>query len=157
MLNKFTIIGIDPGKSGAIVGLHVNGQKYEIETFNMPETVHDIANIMINIKDKYPNIPLKVYIEQVHAFPKQGVVSVWKFAQNYGELRGIIATLKIPFVTVNPNKWMKFFGTLPKEKKARKVKLKELAQSKFPEQKITFSNADAVMIAVYGVKQEFIK
>ena len=50
---------------------------------------------------------------------------------------------------VTPQKWQKHFGELPKIKKDRKNKLKEIA-SKKSKLKATLNTSDAICIAVYG-------
>ena len=60
------------------------------------------------------------------------------------------AALSMPYVQVSPNKWMKHFGAIPKEKKDRKNHIKHLAQQRFPDLKITLATSDAVLMALYA-------
>jgi len=140
-----TIIGIDPGLSGGICS--ISGDK--ITAIKMPDTTTDIALHLMNLKELSGH-RIKIYIEGVHAMPAQGVRSVWTFGQNYGELRGIMTALQIPFETVYPQTWMKAYGTPKKEKKERKLWLKAKAQELFPMVKVTNYNADALLIMEYG-------
>ena len=105
---------------------------------------------------KYKNIV--AYLERVHAFPTDGRSSAFKFGMNYGEWIGILASMRIETVLVTPQKWMKHFKEkfnikLPKEKPQRKRKLKEIA-SQYTDRTITLYNADAILIAVYGLIQQ---
>ena len=80
--------------------------------------------------------------------PKQGVASVWTFAQNYGTLLGILAALKITRYHVTPYIWQK---TLQCLSKGDKNITKRRAQELFPDIKITHATADALLIGKYGL------
>ena len=138
-------IGIDPGKSGGI-GILYN-DSYNV--VKCPNTVHEMANELLLIKEMGPDIPIYAAIESVHSMPGQGVKSTFTFGQGYGQWLGILATLKIPYIQVTPHKWMKWFGSMPKPKKERKNHLKHLAQQRYPNVNITLAVADAMLIATY--------
>ena len=106
-----------------------------------------MALLLKNMLDLGTN-PMCV-IESVHSMPGQGVASTFKFGMNYGQWIGILATLKIPYIQVSPHKWMKHYGSMPKEKKDRKNHIKHLAQQRYPDVKITLATSDAMLIAHY--------
>ena len=144
-------IGIDPGKSGGIAMIYQD----LLYVAKCPDTVHDMVDEM------YKPIELidgetKSFcaIELVHSMPGQGVRSMFTFGQNYGNWLGILATLQIPYTIVSPSKWMKSYGSMPKDKKARKNHLKQLAQQAWPKHKITLATADAVLLAQYARHQD---
>ena len=90
--------------------------------------------------------------------PHDGRSSLFKFGVNYGAWLGILHSKQIPVIEVSPQKWMKFWEVklgekLPKVKKDRKNKLKEIA-SIYTEKPATLWNADSVLITMYGVHQE---
>ena len=145
MMDDRIFIGIDPGKSGGYCVIY-NDNHY---VKPCPNTISDMADELTLIKEMAPDIPMYCAIENVHSWRGQGVRSVWTFAENYGNWLGILATLKIPYIQVSPHKWMKHFGSLPKEKKDRKNKLKHLAQQRYPDLKVTLKVADAILIATY--------
>lgn len=134
------ILGIDPGKSGGFSAIRVNSTLIFYEAFSH-HTPHDIIRFL----KQYPI--KKAYIEQVSAMPKQGVVSVFTFGQNYGWWQGILTALEIPFERVSPLKWQTVMrcrtGGNKNISKAR-------AQELFPSVKITHAVADALLIAEYG-------
>ena len=91
--------------------------------------------------------PLFATIEAVHAFPKQGVSSTFKFGVNYGLLRGLMIAGAIPFEEVSPLKWQREMACLSKgDKNITKAR----AQQLFPGIKITHATADALLIAEYA-------
>ena len=135
-------IGIDPGKSGGICFLMGD----DIKSFKCPDTTHDMTEELILAK----NIrKCTAIIEKVHAFPGQGVTSCFNFGYNYGLWIGILSALKIPYVLVPPNKWMRYYSVPKMERKDRKNYLKQLAQQMHPDHKVTLYNADAILLANY--------
>ena len=135
-------IGIDPGKAGGICFLMDD----DIKTFKCPATTHDMAEELILAKDIRK---CTAVVEKVHSFPGQGVASTFNFGYNYGVWLGILSALHIPYQLCLPRKWMKFYGSMPKEKKDRKNHLKQLAQQMYPDHKVTLYNADAILLANY--------
>ena len=154
-----TIIGIDPGASGAVA----IWDKGISKIYKCPKTVDEMADIIIKTKNsEYVNKNQKThaYIEKVHAFPHDGRSSVFKFGQNFGQWIGILAACKVPTELVTPQKWMNYWKKklnidLPKDKPERKRRLKEIA-SHYTDKKVTLYNADAILITMYGLydKQE---
>ena len=137
-------IGIDPGKKG---GIAATTGKLSICS-KCPDTVADMAALLSSIVDM-GNRPICT-IEHVHSFPGNSARSMFTFGSNYGMWLGILASLKIPYLEVTPSKWMKHYSALPKDKKARKTKLKHLAQQRYPELHITLDTSDAVLLAHYS-------
>jgi crossover junction endodeoxyribonuclease RuvC len=137
------IIGIDPGKSGAIAIIPEKSVIYTV-TCPLSETEQDIfvwLNGCLCFGECF------CYIENVHSMPKQGVVSAFSFGRNFGFLIGLLTALKIPYEFVSPQKWQKALGCLSK---GDKNVTKAAAQRLFPDIKITHSIADALLISEYG-------
>lgn len=131
-------IGIDPGMSGAIAVL---GDE-KPEWVKCSETEHDIAAFLMDWN------PREAFacIEKVHAMPRQGVSSTFKFGTSYGFLRGLLVASSIPFREVTPAKWQ---GDMNCRTKGDKNITKAAAQKLWPSLKITHANADALLIAEY--------
>ena len=140
-------IGIDPGVSGGVALINGNDS---IDVYPCPDTVGEMADLLLEVD--LLDYKTRAVIEAVHSFPGQGVSSTFKFGMNYGQWLGILAALEIPYIQVTPHKWMKHYGSMPKEKKDRKNHLKHLAQQRFPKEKITLKTADAILLAVYGME-----
>ena len=135
-------IGIDPGKSGGVCFL--NGD--DIRVCKCPATIHDMVNEIEIANDIGV---CSAVVEKVHSMPGQGVRSVWTFTENYAHWCAILATLKVRYVLVPPYTWMKFYGSMPKDKRKRKNYLKQLAQQLYPNIKVTLATADAILLAHY--------
>ena len=138
-------IGIDPGKAGGLAFLY--NDSYHV--IKCPNTVQEMANKLIQLNEIAVDVSIYAIIEHVHSFPGNSGRSMFTFGQGYGQWLGILATLKIPYITVTPHKWMKHYPAIPKDKKERKNHLKNLAQQRFPDAKITLATADAMLIANY--------
>jgi len=136
----FLSVGIDPGWSGGIAfydGVTLNSLKFD------GLTERDLSDL---IQDR-TLCPCKVWLEQVHAMPVQGVSSVWNFGQMYGMLRGILIASHIPFETVTPQVWQRAMRCMTRgDKNVSKAR----AQQLFPQVKFTHATADAALIAAYG-------
>ena len=148
-----TIIGIDPGKGGAI---SVYSKGINIAT-KCPNSTAKMADIVSHIKNTHyidGDGECIAYIEQVHAFPTDGRSSAFKFGVNYGEWLGILHAYRTLTIMVSPQRWQKYWKdklniTFPKDKQERKRALKELAM-KYTDVKVTLYNADSILIALYG-------
>ena len=143
------ILGIDPGKSGAACLMGEHGTI--IKTIRFDQTEHDVSEELIAELELYGRRneieSLHAYIEKVHAMPKQGVSSTFKFGKQYGFILGLLTAYKIPFEFVTPQKWQKYMGCLSHgDKNVTKSK----AQQLFPKIKIIHAIADAILIAEYG-------
>tara|TARA_R100000808_G_C2134143_1_gene142736 strand:+ start:1126 stop:1581 length:456 start_codon:yes stop_codon:yes gene_type:complete len=138
-------IGIDPGKNGG-VGIIYNDIQY---CRKCPATITDMAEEIKVCLELAPDIQKFAVIELVHSMPKQGVRSVFTFGQGYGQWLGILTALEVPYIQVSPQKWMKHYGTLNRDKKERKNQLKHMAQQRFPNLNITLATADAMLLANY--------
>ena len=153
-----TIIGIDPGASGALC--FTNSKEKDMHTHKCHKLISGRRLTVSMALNAYKTKEAIAYIEKVHAMPHDGRSSLFKFGVNYGIWLGILDAKGIKTIEVSPQKWMKWWETklgikLPKEKKDRKNKLKEIASDYIDnEQKTTLWNADSILITMYGVYTE---
>jgi len=160
------IIGIDPGLSGGICVLDPNG---DIETLITTPVIkmktkkehdtHAMSKIFRDqiVKGRYPAI----FLETVHAHPKQGVVSMFNFGKGYGMWIGIAHALLFPLYHVRPQEWKKEMlkGT-DKSKGAAIIKCKEMVPDinlkRTDRSKIDHDGmAEAYLIARFGYERIF--
>ena len=136
------ILGVDPGKSGGLA--LCGGFGADPKAWKMPETEADLVALL-----RGDSMPAGVfaYIEKVHAMPRQGVSSTFKFGMNYGGLRMALVACGIPFETVTPAKWQRAMSCLSK---GDKNVTKRRAQELFPSIEVTHALADSLLIAEYG-------
>jgi hypothetical protein len=148
------IIGIDPGKTGAVAFLWDSGA---VDVFDMPAGPAGLS-AALDIDDQHlsPSPRFVAYVEQQQAMPKQGVSSTFKIGQSYGEILGVCGALGIRVVTVTPVKWKMVMGLRGKDKEASRA----LAMRLFPQiagelqRKKDHGRAEALLIAEWGRRQE---
>jgi len=149
------VIGIDPGFLGGIAVM--DGAHKVVEVVNMPETPMDILDFL----SKYDPEETVVYLEDVgKGMPGQSSSATAKFARHCGHLEMALLALGLPTVKATPQKWLKTYqlGKSGDYSKTEwKNRLKAKAQELFPNlgKKVTLKTADSLLIALYGVKEEF--
>lgn len=150
------VLGIDPGINGALVVLE-NG--VPIEWMMMPTYQagsHKRVNCLALGRWIEAREVDKAYVENVHAMPGQGVVSMFSFGHACGSLMGVLGAYRIPTETVTPQQWKKRAGIINKDKDASRSKAIQL----FPywdelDAKIKGqAYADAALIAFFGDKDD---
>ena len=143
------IAGIDVGLKGAIGLLHGDGATY---VYDMPVFSKEVnAAALADIFREFT--PDHVFIEAVNSFG-MGRQSAFNFGQGVGAIKGVLATLEIPFTPVSPSKWKKHFN-LGKDKNESRAAATRL----FPTLAFEFARkrddgrAEAILIATWGAKQ----
>jgi hypothetical protein len=143
-------LGCDPGASGAFAILDLAGTIVDVTA--MPETAKDVSDYLTEFG---PRIRIAA-LEAVHAMPKQGISSAFKFGRNFGMLHMGLVAHHVPFEFVTPEKWQQPLGCITAGRKgptdhktAKKQLTKARAQELFPQRKITHAIADALLIAEY--------
>lgn len=146
---------IDPGAEGALAVRMGTG---DVRVYKCPDTYVDQLDLM---RDMRSIGVVRCALEEVHAWPArmvpcphckrpirqpQGSASIWAFACNYQGWLSACTASGISIRNVAPGAWMKTFGAAPKDKPERKRWLKELAQQRFPEIRVTLWNADALLL-----------
>lgn len=147
------ILGIDPGSKGAIAWT----DGVEVHAAKMGETVFELSKQVLEIVGAYPGHDVRAYLEKVHSMPKQGVSSSFTFGRKYGNIEGILASMKISVIDVIPQRWVATYpvgrrgdyGSITLWKKA----LLAQAERIYPNLKLTQQVADAVLILHYGLKE----
>lgn len=134
-------MGIDPGAMG---GLAIVDSEGSLITFiKYSDEINEYIK-ELNSEDTF------CVIESQHAFPAQGITSMFTFGTNYGIWIGYLRAFQLSHTFVSPTKWMKHFGTFSKEKRTRKKEIFAIAKRLYPGKNIPLYMADAVMIARYA-------
>lgn len=136
-----TILGIDPGMTGAIAMVQPM-----VDVWDMPATAQDLATLLRT----FDPATTRVYLENVHSMPGQGVSSTFRFGVGFGQIQGVLATLGFPYILVEPSKWKTAMGLRGKEK----AESRALAQRLFPTASLSrvrdHGRAEALLIAEFG-------
>lgn len=118
-------IGIDPGKEGGIVCLPVTGEAIltnQMPVFSQEVDGYAVAGTLSGIKDS--GFDVIIGLEKVASMPGQGVKSMFSFGFGCGIVEGVIQTLQMPYVKIQPKAWQKvaFEGVAPIYKPAKPTK-----------------------------------
>lgn len=152
---SFSVVGIDPGKTGAIS--FIDPVEHTLEIFDMPiRQVKDDskrsevdASALFDILD--PRNPQHGFIEDVWSRTGDGNVGAFNFGDAYGTAKTCLIAYNIDLVRVLPNVWKKNMRA-PRDKdqsRSRAMELFPAAVDLFKRKKDD-GRAESAMIALYG-------
>ena len=151
-----TIVGIDPGLTGAIAILGPNGAIVEdipVMANGSSAKVKNVINAPELARLLRPHITEidMAYVERVSTMPGQGVASQGSLMHSAGVIEGVLGALGVPVMLVSPAKWKKAMG-LGSDKEASRA----VAQRLFPDaplgRKKDHNRAESLLLAEYGRK-----
>lgn len=140
------ILGIDPGRTGALAVLDTDSRSI---------SVHDMPQTTIELHDMITELPLisVCVLEALHAGPQMGRTSVARMFEDYGVLKGALAWRSIQVNDVRPSVWKPSLN-LSRDKHASREKAMQI----FPDQADLFKRAkdhgraEAALLAWYGLR-----
>jgi crossover junction endodeoxyribonuclease RuvC len=151
------VLGIDPGINGAIALYDTD--TLALDVLDVPilkvmtstrksRSELDVASILQIVLDLAPD---RAFIEQVAAMPGQGVVSMFRFGDAFGVLRGVVTGAQIPLDYVRPQEWQKLVR-MPKGDDAGRLRVNQLfpKSTNLFKRKLDHNRADAALIAYAG-------
>lgn len=140
------IIGIDPGKGGAIARVsHGVGEKV-IDLPYLAETP-DVVSILSEL-----GVADLIVLEKQQAMPRQGVSTTFQTGLGYGALLAACYLSGVRIELVHPSVWKRKLGLVGKDKEASRA----LAIRLFPSlaehlrRKKDEGRAEALLLAAYG-------
>jgi crossover junction endodeoxyribonuclease RuvC len=116
---------VDPGAVNAAIAVFHDSQPVfvdDIRTVNGMLDSTAFAHALQDMKVEH------VVVENVHAMPKQGLSSTFKFGMGVGIIHGVAGALRLPLTLVTPNQWKAFHGIKGPDKEASRA----LAIRKWP-------------------------
>ena len=150
------ILGVDPGKTGALALLDADYPGRLLVVEDMPAATGAplgrlVAELLADVR---PDEVVAAWVEDVHAMPAQGVRSVWTFAEGHGAVLGALGVLEVPVHLVAPSAWKKAAG-LGKDKSASRQRAMELwpARASWFARVRDDGRAEAALIALHGWRQ----
>ena len=146
-------LGIDPGQTGALALLDVDGQPELLEDLPVIRDLSlawiDGARLQSTLLNAIRGRPCRAVIERVSAMPKQGVASSFAFGVGLGSILGVVQALHLPLELVTPGRWKRALG-LGAEKRASLDKARLL----FPSADLSLAKhdgrAEALLIAHFA-------
>ena len=157
-------VGIDPGKEGAVVRLHVefpgSAQVYDtpvLRSRGSAKTVYDepeMARVLRQAAAVRDGFHALVVIEKVHAMPRQGVTSSFNFGRGFGVVEGVFAAMGRPVTYVSPAKWKKAMGLTADKGVSRRRAIEQWpAHGKHFARVKDDGRAEAALIALWHLRQ----
>lgn len=103
------VIGVDPGKSGAIAILDRQGRLHAVHDMPVVGPIVSAALLSETVHEHIDPFALAPFgtavIEDVHSMPKQGVSSSFAFGRSLGVVEGVMAGEGLSLVYVSPARW----------------------------------------------------
>lgn len=150
------IVGIDPGKTGAMVLLYPNYQAIvaRVPLVKLPKETPAWSAWFTEWAEVVAFGVDMVVIEQVGARPTQGTVSMFNFGRTLGFAHAIAASSRAPIHFVTSAVWKGKLGLLKADKSASREKARTLLPSLAPELTRVKDDgvAEAALLAYYGGK-----
>ena len=145
-------IGIDPGMNGGITFITKEMDTEQMKPFRCPRESKEMAEILqVGIK-QFETKDVILFVEHVWSFPGDGRVGAFRFGYNYGLWKGMASAFGIDVYNIPPRKWMYSYDMPSKmQSKERKRWLRNVAETLYPNVKITFNTSDSVLIAHYAM------
>ena len=150
------VVGIDPGRKGGVAIIEAHAA--EVEVFPMPHDIRDLADRL----EPYREDIIRVFVEKQHPVRGQGLKSTSRLMHHYGQLIGMLRSLKIPFEEIPPRRWQRhFFGNGKRPRKRSKQESLCMAKDMYPSVANLIGDhdgmADAVCIAEFGRQMLWFK
>jgi hypothetical protein len=146
-----SVLGIDPGVRGGVVVLRANGTVAYRCALRPEFTEKDVALVIQTavqfLKSMGGN---DAFIEKVGFIRGDGGLGAFSFGRIVGLLRGCVLTWGIQLHEVQPFMWQSKMECLTG---GNKNVSKRRAIELFPEEKVTHSIADSLLIAEFGRRQ----
>lgn len=157
-MNPCTVIGIDPGLSGAIAVLDTAGALLRVEDMPVVSKAGGgkevAAPVLASLLREYAGAEdVLAVLEQVASRPGQGVAGMFAFGDSFGVVRGVLGALGIAVTRITPTVWKR----AAKLTGAPKDRARTLAIERWPARAEWFSRkkdvgrADAALLALHGV------
>lgn len=131
------VISVDVGVSGGISFFDVGAGEL-LSVYPMPTTTKELktgkSKKVLDLKKlrhilEIPKLHKEnaiVILENLHAFPGQGVVAIASLMEQFGVVRGMSEGLGYESITVEPKTWQKYFNLIP----PKDIKGKSASQTK---------------------------
>jgi crossover junction endodeoxyribonuclease RuvC len=150
-LDTRPILGIDPGITGGIAFLYLDGlfPAGRVNTIDIPTVAGevDVDSLAHIVEECDPRVAI---IERANAMPKQGVSSTFKYGVAYGALRTICTLNRVPYHLVTPGKWKNHFKLDSDKEKSRALAIQFWPGTNQFSRKKDHGRAEAALIALYG-------
>lgn len=164
------IIGVDPGLHGSIAVIADNQFRifHDLPTRTTRNGKQELdggalADILESEINEYPGAEFLAMVEQVNAMPPKhdkpcpvckkspgmGATSAFSFGGNFGMIRGVLESMRIPYELIVPQSWKARLGMKGTAKDYSRTKAAQLYPTSAPflQRKKDIGRSDALLIA----------
>lgn len=113
---------IDPGAVNAAIAVFNDGMPLFVDDIRTVAGMLDSAAFAKALRDMRVE---RIVVENVHAMPKQGVVSMFRFGMGTGIIHGVAGALCLPMTLVSPTQWKSFHNLGSNKEQARALALRK--------------------------------
>jgi len=143
-----TVLAIDPGSvSAAYAVLSDDGAAFAVGDMPVADRMVDAAGF-VGLLEEWPLLDAAI-IEDVHAMPKQGVASTFRFGMGCGIVRGVVLAMGLPLYLVSSGKWKKHFSLDSDAEKSRALAIRYWPGCRELSRKKDHGRAEALLLARY--------
>lgn len=142
------LIGIDPGSVSAAYAIldSETGEILDVDDVPVADKMIDTAEFFRRVMAWDPKVGI---IENVHAFPGQGVRSVFRFGMGFGILHAVLTCAGVSLHEASPTKWKKFYGLDSNAEKSRALAIKFWPGCQKLSRRKDHGRAEALLMARY--------
>lgn len=135
---------VDPGSVNAAVAVFQDGHPVFVDDIRTVNGMLDATAFAHALGDMRVS---RLVVERVHAMPKQGVSSSFKFGMGCGIIHGVAGALRLPMTLVTPNQWKSYHGLTADKEKSRALAIhKWPAMNRHLDRKKDADRAEALLI-----------
>jgi hypothetical protein len=113
---------IDPGSVNAAIAVFHDSTPMFVDDLRTVNGMLDSAALAGALKDMKVE---RVVVENVHAMPKQGLTSTFRFGMACGIIHGVAGALRLPLTLVTPTQWKKFHALSSDKEDARALAIRK--------------------------------
>ena len=156
MMQRY-ILGIDPGLDGGLFLFDLKIGQHELS--KMPISIIKPKNRRQINATKIAKMlgPIRkdismAIVEQVNAYPGQGIVSMFNFGYGFGQIDGVLSTLNIKTIKAHPATWKSAIGL-----DADKASSLAMAKKLFPKNFISHDGIAEAALLTHFAKEYYFK
>lgn len=157
-----TVLGIDPGTTGAVARLVQTSRGVTLDVWDLPSVEvgkgrkrlsgHLLAEMLrreVLGTPVGPVAPQICLLEQVGAMPKQGLSSTFNFGVAVGTIEGVLAACEVPYQHIRPAEWKRKVGLASRDKDEARTRVLQLYpdRAELFRRKCDHNRAEAALLA----------
>jgi hypothetical protein len=135
---------VDPGSVNAAIAVFHDETPVFVDDLRTVSGMLDATALAHALEDMKVS---RIVVERVHAMPKQGVSSTFKFGMGCGIIHGVAGALRLPLTLVTPNQWKTYHGLPPLKEASRALAIRKWPQhNRHLDRKKDADRAEALLI-----------